>query len=817
MGRYNDYLDAVEVFLSTAKKNGVLCLTAATKPIEGSIIEVNGKEVVNFGSCSYLGMEFDKRLKSAAIEGIHKYGTQFSSSRGYMSIGLYKELETVLEQVFGSTCVVASTTTLAHFGTIPVLVKDKDAVIFDHQVHSSVQTAISLLKSRDITIESIRHNNMEMLEEAIVRLLNNHDSVWYMADGIYSMFGDHCPVEDLQRLLDKYKNFKIYIDDAHGMSWYGDKGKGYALSHFKPSEQVVVLVSLSKAFGCGGAAVILHSQELKDQLLICGGTFIFSGPIQPAVLSAALASAKLHLEPEFKQIQQELWENIWLAKRLVTELDLPIVSYSETPVFFIGLGHFGLTNELIEKLLDKGHYINIGCFPAVSTKKSGLRITITRKQSKEQIKALFYDIKMLLDELLTKHDHSYELIYRAFGEEMKRRDVEKNIGKIDSSKNTLTVHRYPTINQVNKRMWDKEMGGGGIVNYNSLKLLEDSFSNNLKKEDNWEFEYIIIKDEKQIPVLMTYLSISLNKDDMLSSNEKSLEIEKIRAYNPYFLTSEILSVGTPITEGEQMYINRDHPEWKKALHLLLELLTVKQEKRNINQVVFRDFELDDPVLESIFINNGYLKYKLLNNNYIDDFSWENLAEFKKRLTKNSKRTFQTDLVRNLDKFKLVHVEDFNDEQIRHWYDLYLNVQQKNLTVNTFKLPFKLFKNMANDPDWHVFELYPHQEFLINGKENKAAAVGFVQVNGATANFALIGMDYDYNDKYRAYLCTIYQVLQWAKRTDKKRINLGYTADREKKKVGAKQSAVHSFVFLKDEYNMKAIESGSFAKEGILNS
>ncbi len=816
MGRYDDYLDAIEFNLSKARKKGVINLSTGTNKIEKNIINVKENPVVNFGSCSYLGLEFDPRLRQSAIEAINKYGTQFSSSRAYMSIGLYEELESTLEQIFESSCLVASSTTLGHIGCIPVLVKDNDAVLYDYQVHNSVQTAITMLNPRGIKVEAIRHNSMEMLENAIVRLLTEHDHVWYMADGIYSMFGDVCPMEDIQRLLNKYKKFKVYIDDAHGMSWYGDKGKGYALSHLQPSEQVIVAVSLNKAFASGGSAIILPNNELKKRIMACGGTFLFSGPLQPPMLGAAIAAAKLHLQPEFKTMQRELWDNIKYTKSQIKELNLPTVSYSDTPVFFIGLSHYSLTSEVISQLLERGHYVNFGTYPAVSANKNGLRITITRLHTKEQIKALFYDIKEIIDEVISQFDFSYEKIYKAFRRQMKELKFEETASIVpvntDVKTKKLQVCRYSKIEEVDQKLWDKYLGGANLVNYDTLKLLETSFSNNLKKEDNWSFEYFIIKDELQHPVLMTYTSISLNKDDMLSDREKSADIEAIRKHNPYFLTSEILSIGTPITEGTQMYIDREHPEWKKALNLLIEILYQKQEELDINQIVVRDFEHADPELESIFVNSGFLKFSLLNNNHISNFEWNDFTSFKKLLTKKSRKNFNADVLPNIDKFTFKKVEHFDEEQLKYWYDLYLNIGQTSTLVNTFNLPFKLFKNIANDPDWTIFELHPKEAFLIAPNDIRAAAVGFVQTNGATANFALIGLNYEYNTQYRVYLCMIYYVAQWAKETNKKRLNLGYTADREKKKLGAKQTAVHSFVHTKDEFNLQAIEMGAYQKQ-----
>jgi hypothetical protein len=46
---------------------------------------------------------------------------------------------------------------------------------------------------------------------------------------------------------------------------------------------------------------------------------IFSGPIQPPMLGAAIASARIHLSPEIVQLQKELQERISLCNRLLKE------------------------------------------------------------------------------------------------------------------------------------------------------------------------------------------------------------------------------------------------------------------------------------------------------------------------------------------------------------------------------------------------------------------------------------------------------------------------------------------------------------------
>lgn len=803
MGNFKLFVDAVDKIMESGRKTniGQLYVDVDTSSEEKNIINIDGKPVINFGSCSYLGLEFDERLKEGAIEAIKSSGTQFSSSRTFLSVHLYEEFERLANQIFNAYCIIAPTTTLGHISAIPILINDEDAVIMDHQVHNSVKTAVTLLKARGITVEVIRHNNMEMLEEGIKRLSNQNKNIWYMADGIYSMYGDHCPIEDIKRLLSKYKNFYFYADDAHGMSWYGERGQGFVLSKMKLHDRMVVATSISKAFASGGGIIVLPSQELYQKIRNCGGPMLFSGPLQPANLGAAIVSAKIHLSDEIHQLQQELWENILYTKQIIQELELPCVSISDSPVFYIGLSLPRIGNEMVRKLISKGYFLNWGVFPAVGMKNSGMRLTITRLHTKKQIKDMLYELKALLEETLEEQNFSYEEIYEAF----KLMPTVKIKPKAkENPKTGLKIKTYQRIKDVNPEIWDKYFHSKGILNYDTLAIMEATFSNNEKKEDNWSFEYIMILDKQDQPILITFLTTSLGKDDMMSSREVSSTIELNRQKDPYYLTSEVLAVGTPFTEGEQFYLDKKHPLWKEALKELLVIIDKKQQANNINQLIIRDFESPTKEIEEVFTGQGYIKFELPKNNYIDDFSWNNLSEFKAPLSRNSKRCLNSHILRNMDKFDLVINEKPTKADIKHWHQLYENIRRNNYTINTFPLPFKLFELIANRSDWVVLELVPKPEIELPNNNGQSVAMMICQKNGTTLNALLGGANYDYQEAHRPYSCVLYETVLYAKKHNFQLLNLGYTADREKRKVGAKQKIAYAFMQIEDSFNMEVI-------------
>ena len=119
------------------------------------------------------------------------------------------------------------------------------------------------------------------------------------------MHGDVAPLGDLQQLAARYEQLHLYLDDAHGVSWSGRHGRGYVLGNGRIPPRTVIAASLSKGFAGGGGALIFPDKETARLVRTCGGPLIFSGPLQPALLGANIASARIHLSPEIERRQRE--------------------------------------------------------------------------------------------------------------------------------------------------------------------------------------------------------------------------------------------------------------------------------------------------------------------------------------------------------------------------------------------------------------------------------------------------------------------------------------------------------------------------------
>ena len=374
---HDHFISAVDETISKGVEKGILHLVQKGKLTTDNTIIINGKEMYNFTSCSYLGLEHDTRLKQAAVAAINDYGSQFSESRAYVSIGLYQELEELMTKIFSSPAIIAPTTTLAHLAAIPVLIDTGDAVITDQQLHNSVLSGINAFRGNwPVHIEVLRHNRIDMLEERIKRLQKEHNRVWYFADGVYSMFGDKCPADEIFSFLNTYPTFHAYIDDAHSMSILGEHGKGFVLGDRPIHERMIIASSMAKAFATGGGILVFPNKELARKVRTCGAPFNSSGPLQPATLGAAVASAKIHLTDEIYHLQYELKNRIRYANMLFGKTSLPVISNYDSAIFFIGTSKADLAYEIMERMMRRGFLVNLSVFPAVSQNHSGIRFQL---------------------------------------------------------------------------------------------------------------------------------------------------------------------------------------------------------------------------------------------------------------------------------------------------------------------------------------------------------------------------------------------------------------------------------------------------------
>ena len=793
--KHNNLLDTIGDLILHAKKEGLVHLYTEGDHFDGRHIQIKGQRLYHFGTTGYLGLEQDTRLKQAACDAIMRYGTQFPLSKTYVSFVIYKELEEALQKMYDRPVVITKNSTLGHVGVIPSVVRDEDMMVLDQQVHASVQNAAQLLKPRNIPVQLIRHNDLNMLEDLLKQSHTQYRNIWYAADGVYSMYGDTVPVQQLLALQKKYPQLHLYIDDVHGMSWAGKNGTGYVMSQLESLPERVVLVgTLSKSFGASGSVVAFGDEELYEKYRVFGGPQTFSAQLEPASVAAALASARIHLSDEIYDLQDDLQQKVQYCNQLIRQTNLPLIQENVCPVHFIGAAQPAVAYNFARRLMNDGFYINVATFPVVPVRNAGIRFTISRHNQPEEIKALVDAMCYHYPKALEEESMTIERVRAAF--KLAQPDGEKVCHKAIPK---LHVEVYDTIQGVDRESWDQLFNDRGILDYESLRLLEEAFSENERQDQNWDFIYLLIKDDKGKIVLATFFTVGMWKDDVLSKAEVSEALELIRQDDPYYMMSRVMAMGALITDGEHLYLDRDHPLHLEALKQLCAETEKLKFEHDAKMLMMRDIPADDALLNEFFYQQGFMKISLPEGSELDLTVFENAEDYLTKRTAKSRKHIRKDILQFEEQFEVIVKNSLEESELKQAYQLYLNVQKNNKALNNITYPFKLMQQMNAAEDWEFLLFYLRK----GGKP--MVGIGCTHKGHKTYQGVVLGMDYQYHE-YKTYKQILYQVIMRAKHLGKEAVHLGLTANLEKRKLGSKILPRVGFLQTDTNFDLEQLEN-----------
>ncbi len=805
----NKFINTIDECLTNGVKNGIFQVSLEDEAFNGREVTIDGRRVVNFGSCSYLGLEVDERLKQGAIDATQRYGTQYSSSRLFSSCNLYEELEDLFYKIFDNNpAVLAATTTLSHMAALPILVQDNDLVILDHQVHGSVQLAVQLLKAKGTKVEMIKHNRMDMLEDIIKHNPNKYNKIWYMADGLYSMYGDFAPLNEIQFLMEKYASLHFYVDDAHGMSWKGQNGNGYVLSQMAMHPKMVLATSLAKGFGTGGGVTVLSDKEMMRKIITCGSSYTYSGPVQPPMLGASIASARIHLSGEIYNLQSELAEKITLTRHVIDGYDLPLVHPSDSPIFYLGLGLPRVGYNMVKRLLNEGFYTNIGIFPGVPVKCCGLRLAVTNGQTLDDIMNVLDAFQYHFPKVLEEEGQSVEDISTNFDlpfeKTAKRFALDFANGEIE-----LDIQHETTIRNINLNTWDDLLGGNGTFDWEGCKFIEDTFKDNPDEENNWKLHYLIIRDQSTKPILATYFTELICKDDMIAPADTSRQIEEIRKRDKYYLASKVIMMGSLLSLGDHLYIDRGNPLWKNAMKEMLRIMNEVKQTSGANTLQLRDFDTADIEMSDFLTKEGFIKMEMPDTHILSNTKWKNESEYLSSFSSGSRWHFKK-LISDKTNFFTTTVLSSKEEkekgQTDLWYKLYSNVKNKSFNINTYTIPLKYFTNIVNHSNWEIIELRLKPEDMeTTDGEGSLVSVNFCYKSSKN-NYSVfaVGLDYDYVLTHGCYRQGLYQTVLRTNALACDKLFLGMDASIEKKRFGVEVIPKSVYIQANDNFNMELI-------------
>jgi len=360
----------------------------------------DGTTLTEFVSCSYLGLDLDKRLIAASNKNIKNLGVAFHSSRVRMQPESYLELDNLLHQIYNAHPISFPTLHMAHLGIIPLLASGEmpsfplqsggPCFIIDRTAHSSIQIHRGLMEQFG-SVHSIDFRQVDIIEEYFRNAHKEKTTPIAFADSIGSM-GGIAPIMQLLELAERYNGY-IYLDDAHGTSVHGKHGSGYVMQclehRFHP--RLILTSTLGKAFGALGGVLLVPTAEDAKMVNCFSPTYIFSGPPAISLIDSAIASAKIHLTDEIYMLQNKLWHNVKYFDNLLHEQHI-INATIPSPIRGVYVGNENKTISLTAELQRRGIAVTAAIYPTVRRGQGILRAAVSAAHTEKEIAHLCHNI-----------------------------------------------------------------------------------------------------------------------------------------------------------------------------------------------------------------------------------------------------------------------------------------------------------------------------------------------------------------------------------------------------------------------------------------
>jgi 7-keto-8-aminopelargonate synthetase-like enzyme len=256
--------------------------------IDRTYVLHRGRKLSFFGGCDYFRLASHPEILRAVREGLDRFGVNVAASRKTTgNHPLYEQLETRLAKFFAvEAAVLVSSGYAANLAAAQALSGDFTHALIDERAHGSLFDAAKFL---ECPLRPFQHRDAISAAKP-AHAAGRHARILLLTDGLFSHSGEVAPLDQYLQLLPRTTT--LLVDDAHGAGTLGQLGRGTAELLSVPTRRLIQTVTLSKAFGAYGGA-ILGSRQLREKIIARSRLFTGNTPLPLPLAAAALAALDL--------------------------------------------------------------------------------------------------------------------------------------------------------------------------------------------------------------------------------------------------------------------------------------------------------------------------------------------------------------------------------------------------------------------------------------------------------------------------------------------------------------------------------------------
>jgi 8-amino-7-oxononanoate synthase len=289
-----------------------------------AVARAEGRRLVRFGGCNYLGLAQHPRTIAAAVAAMGRFGLSSSASR--TTTGNTAEHEALEAELAGfcgheDACLLPEGYT-ANIAAMQGLSRSGiRTVLLDARSHRSLADAARTAGLVAIAYRHADHEDARRLARAV------RGRVAIATDGVFSADGDLAPLAELLDALPTADSV-LLVDDCHGFCTQGPRGEGTLAEVRLADRRLAVTTTLAKGLGAAGGAV-LGTRAFMGEVR-AAPCFVGTTPCAPPLAAAAREALRV-LADEPERLAR-LRANIDAARATLRAAGLPARD-RQTPIF----------------------------------------------------------------------------------------------------------------------------------------------------------------------------------------------------------------------------------------------------------------------------------------------------------------------------------------------------------------------------------------------------------------------------------------------------------------------------------------------------
>jgi glycine C-acetyltransferase len=278
--------------------------------LEGAIgphMNFRGKERLNWSLNNYLGLANHPEVRQADTDAAANFG--FASPMGARMMSGNSNYHEQLEAEL-SAFVEKEDTILCNFGyqavvsAIDALVDRRDVIVYDAESHACILDGVRLHMGKRYVF---KHNDVEDCEKQLERATKLAEeqggAILVITEGVFGMRGDQGKLKEIVALKKKF-NFRLFVDDAHGIGTLGATGGGTGQEQNCQDGIDIYFGTFAKSFALIGGFVSSDEQVI-EYLRYNMRSQIFAKALPlPLVIGALKRLELMRTKPELK-------DNLW--------------------------------------------------------------------------------------------------------------------------------------------------------------------------------------------------------------------------------------------------------------------------------------------------------------------------------------------------------------------------------------------------------------------------------------------------------------------------------------------------------------------------